>query len=130
MAAKASIAKSAASIINFLIFFSSSVERDSSVPHVEQRSNPLMNLGPCLYASAVCIVEHDPKSLLPRALGMGRFYSPSCREGSFSETGLCVKECVSSVLMLTFRTSGPTVLLLLPSRGFRPPRFSPNPLAP
>src|SRR5215212_4754617 len=67
---------------------SSSVERDSSVPHVEQRSNPLMNLGPCLYASAVCVVEHDPKSLLPRALGMGRFYSPSCREGSFSETEL------------------------------------------
>src|SRR5215217_3215435 len=84
MAARATIAKSAASIINFLIFFSTSVERDSSVPHVEQRSNPLMNLGPCLYASAVCAVEHDPKSLLPRALGMGRFYSPSCREGSHS----------------------------------------------
>src|SRR5215212_9044288 len=86
MAARATIASSAASIINFLIFFSSSVERDSSVPHVEQRSNPLMNLGPCLYDSAVCVVEHDPKRLLPRALGMGRFYSPSCREGSFSET--------------------------------------------
>src|SRR5215207_11202388 len=69
MAARATIASSAASIINFLIFFSSSVERDSSVPHVEQRSNPLMNLGPCLYASAVCVVEHDPKSLLQERWG-------------------------------------------------------------
>ena len=45
------------------------------------------------------------------------------RQISFSETGLCVKECVSSVLMLTFRTSGPTVLLLLPSGGRKPPAF-------
>src|SRR5215212_2650976 len=119
MAARATIASSAASIINFLIFFSSSVERDSSVPHVEQRSNPLMNLGPCLYASAVCAVEHDPKSLLPRALGMGRHYLPSCREGFFSETrGGHPEADRTQRLTCTFGVSNP--------RGHRGEAFRPR----
>src|SRR5215204_5753319 len=87
IAARVTIASSAASIINFLIYFSSSVERDSSVPHVEQRSNPLMNLGPCLYASAVCDIEHNPKSLrrLPRRLILGNSKAPQGleRAGAF-----------------------------------------------
>src|SRR5215218_9345594 len=72
IAATASIAKSAANSINFFIFYlppSVTPGRDSSVPHVEQQPNPLKNVGPCLYASAVCVGEHNPKSSLPRALG-------------------------------------------------------------
>src|SRR5215212_8550830 len=49
-----------------------------------------MNMSICLCARAICVVEHNPKSVLPRALGVGRFYSPSFRYGSFSATQLPV----------------------------------------